>query len=122
MKKTIDNNTISEEMKQIIDDLKASFQKNKEITEDVVVKMKDLRELYKEIQQPTMVKSIRLTYEHLLNFGNLDNLSYWETEEIELDDKCTSIGYYLDLLHNPFNKYNREEIKEMNVLLKEMAG
>ncbi len=121
MKKTIENNTISEAMKQILDELKSSFQKNKEVTEDVVLKMKELRELYKEIQQPTMVKSIRLTYEHLLNFGTLDNLTYWETEEIELDDECTSIDYYFDLLYKPFNKYNREEIKEMNVLLKEMA-
>jgi hypothetical protein len=121
MKKTIDSNTISEAMKQILDELKSSFQKNKEVTDDVVVKMKELRELYKEIQQPTMVKSIRLTYEHLLNFGTLDNLTYWETEEIELDDECTSIGYYFDLLYKPFNKYNREEIKEINILLKEMA-
>ncbi|MCH2022792.1 MAG: hypothetical protein MK207_09965 [Saprospiraceae bacterium] len=121
MKKTIENNTISNEMKQILDELKSSFQNNKEVTEDVVMKMKDLRELYKEIEQPTMVKSIRLTYEHLMNYGTLDNLTYWETEEIELDDECTSIGYYFDLLYKPFNKYNREEIKEMNILLKEMA-
>ncbi len=84
--------------------------------------MKALRELFKEMKQPTIVKSIRLVYEHLAAHDTLDNLSYWEEEEIELDEENSSYEYYIGLLTNPTNKYNREEIKELNALLKAKAS
>ena len=84
--------------------------------------MRALRELFKQTeQQPTIVKSIRLVYEHIQHHGSLDGLRYWEEEEIELDEQNPSFLYYVDLLTNPSNKYNREEIKELNLQLKELA-
>jgi hypothetical protein len=120
MKKTIDKVLVSNKMIKILDDLKVAFNAN-EVNEEMIEQMKTLRELFKEIELPTIVKSIRLTYEHLSVHANLDNLPYWEQEEIEIDEQNTSINYYLDLLYNPNNKYNKEEIKEMNVMLKEIA-
>ncbi len=120
MKKTIDKVLVSNKMIKILDDLKVSFNAN-DLNDDIIEQMKVLRELFKEVQLPTIVKSIRLTYEHLSVHGSLDNLPYWEQEEIEIDDQNTSISYYLDLLYNPNNKYNKEEIKEMNAMLKEIA-
>lgn len=120
MKKTVDKNVLNS-IKEIIKELIAAYKANKEVTPEMIEQMKAMRELFKDLEQPTIVKSIRLAYEHIGNYGNLDNLPYWEEEEIELDDENSSFEYYLGLLMNPTNKYNREEIKELNVLFKGIA-
>ncbi|WMX13549.1 MULTISPECIES: hypothetical protein [unclassified Aureispira] len=120
MKKTVDKNVLNS-IKEIIKGLVTAYKTNKEVTPEMIEQMKAMRELFKELEQPTIVKSIRLAYEHIGNHGSLDNLPYWEEEEIELDEENSSFEYYLGLLTNPTNKYNREEIKELNVLLKEIA-
>lgn len=120
MKKTVDKDIMSPKMIALLDAIKSNFAAS-EFNEKILEQMKALRELFKEVQQPTIVKSVRLVYEHLTEYGNLDSLPYWEQEEIEIDEQQTSIAYYLDLLYNPNNKYNKEEIKEMNIMLKEIA-
>jgi len=120
MKKTVDKNVLKA-IQQHLDNLKTAYQENKAVSEAMIDEMKAVRELFKELEQPTIVKSVRLVYEHLQAHGNLDNLSYWETEEIVIDEENSSFEYYIGLLTNPTNKYNREEIKELNLLLKEMA-
>lgn len=105
-----------------IEAIKAAYQTDKAVNDAIIEEMKALRELFKKNeQQPTIVKSIRLVYEHIENQGSLDNLRYWEEEEIELDEDNPSFLYYIGLLTNPTNKYNREEIKELNLQLKEIA-
>lgn len=120
MKKTVDKNVLNV-IKEHIKELRAAYMEHKEVTGEMIDKMKEMRELFKELEQPTIVKSIRLAYEHIGNHGSLDNLPYWEAEEIEIDAENSSYDYYLGLLMNPTNKYNREEIKELNIHLKEMA-
>jgi hypothetical protein len=117
MKKTVDKDVLNS-IKEIIKELVATYKEHKEVKPEMIEQMKAMRELFKELEQPTIVKSIRLTYEHLGTHGSLDNLTYWEEEEIELDEENSSFEYYLGLLTNPTNKYNREEIKELNILLK----
>lgn len=101
--------------------LLAALAENKAVTPEMIKEMKEMRERFIEIEQPTIVKSIRLVYEHLAAYGTINNLSYWEAEEVELDDENSGYEYYLGLLKNPANKYNREEIKEINVQLKAIA-
>ena len=120
MKKTVDKDIVSTKMIALLDSIKSSFSAEA-YNEETLAQMKELREMFKAVQQPTIVKSVRLVYEHLSEYGNLDSLPYWEQEEIELDNQQTSICYYLDLLYNPSNKYNKEEIKEINAMLKEIA-
>ncbi|CAA6802619.1 MAG: Unknown protein [uncultured Aureispira sp.] len=117
MKKTVEKDVLNS-IKEIVKELIAAYKTDKKITPEMIEQMKAMRELFKELKQPTIVKSVRLAYEHLGNHGSLDNLTYWEDEEIELDEESSSFEYYLGLLTNPTNKYNREEIKELNVLLK----
>ncbi|MBL4648771.1 MAG: hypothetical protein JKY03_03500 [Aureispira sp.] len=117
MKKTVEKD-ITNSIKEIIQELVTAYRTNKEVNPEMIEQMKAMRELFKELEQPTIVKSVRLAYEHIGNHGSLDNLTYWEDEEIELDEENSSFEYYLGLLTNPTNKYNREEIKELNVLLK----
>lgn len=119
MKKTVEKDVMNT-IKTKIEGLQTAYQNHKEVTPEMIEELKALRELFKELQKPTIVKSIRLVYEHIEVHGSLDNLSYWEEEEIELDENNSSFEYYIGLLTNPTNKYNREEIKELNVLLKEM--
>ncbi len=121
MKKTVEKDVMNA-IKTKIEALQAAYKTNKEVTAEMVDEMKALRELFKEMKQPTIVKSIRLVYEHLAAHDTLDNLSYWEEEEIELDEENSSYEYYIGLLTNPTNKYNREEIKELNALLKAKAS
>ncbi|MFK7799778.1 MAG: hypothetical protein AB8E82_20150 [Aureispira sp.] len=105
-------------VKAKVEALQVAYKEHKNVTPAMIEELKALRELFKDIEKPTVVKSIRLVYEHIEMHGSLDNLKYWEEEEIELDDENSSFAYYIGLLINPTNKYNREEIKELNVLLK----
>lgn len=105
-------------VKAKVEALQVAYKEHNDVTPAMIEELKALRELFKDIQKPTIVKSIRLVYEHIEMHGSLDNLKYWEEEEIELDAENSSFAYYIGLLNNPTNKYNREEIKELNVLLK----
>ena len=117
MKKPVEKD-VMKAVKAKVEALEAAYNDHKEVTPAMIEELKALRELFKEIQKPTVVKSIRLVYEHIEAYGSLDNLKYWDEEEIELDDENSSFVYYIGLLINPTNKYNREEIKELNILLK----
>ena len=93
----------------------------------LIAKMKELREVFIEHEQPTIVKSLRLAYEHIEHYGDY-RLTYMgrdeslleEGEEVEAPAEGISpFEYFMDLLANPTNKYNKDEIKEVNLLLKE---
>lgn len=120
MKKTVEKDVMNA-IKTNIEALQTAYKNHKAVTPKIIKELKALRELFKELKQPTVVKSIRLVYEHLEAYDTLDNLKYWQEEEIELDEENTSFIYYTGLLTNPTNKYNREEIKELNVQLKEFG-
>lgn len=81
----------------------------------VVEALKVLREYYKETGDPTLTKVCRLAYEHIEENGDftVDLL-----EEREPGDK-PSFEYFLDLLIDSGNKFNREEIQEFKQLLLE---
>lgn len=97
----------------LINAIRAAYADNKqEISGSVVEKMQELRNVFIELQHPTLVKSVRLVYEYAAEFGAF-SIEPWEE-----DTETNSFEYYLELLENPFNKYNREEIKELNNFLK----
>jgi hypothetical protein len=81
----------------------------------VVEALKKLREVYKLSGDPTLTKVCRLAYEHIEENGDftVDLL-----EEREAGDK-PSFAYFLDLLKDADNKFNREEIQEYKQLLLE---
>lgn len=106
------NTTIGPELMKSIKDIQSIFTENKDRNEGIE-KMKKLREEFKALKLPTVVKGIRLVYEYLESNENLDGLSYWEEEEIDLEGE-NSVNYFLDLLNNPENKYNKEELLLIN--------
>lgn len=97
---------------EYLENIKNSYLENNSFSEEVTTLMQELREIYKEYEQPTLVKSVRLVYEFAAGFDGFQ-IQVWEEE-----NGISSLEYYLGLLSNPFNKYNREEIKELNNYLK----
>lgn len=102
---------------ELVEKITKAYEKDKKFSTDVVAKMQDLRNLFIEMEQPTLVKSVRLVYEYAEAFGEF-SIETWEAE-----GGLSSFEYYLGLLENCNNKYNREEVKALNTYLKaKLAG
>jgi len=101
----------------LVEKIKVAFAKDKGFSKNVVAAMHELRNLFIEQEQPTLVKSIRLVYEYAEAFEDF-SVDAWEEE-----GGLGSFDYYLGLLENSNNKYNKEEIKALNNYLKaRLAG
>jgi hypothetical protein len=101
----------------LVEKIKDAFANDNGFSNNVVSAMQELRSLFIEQEQPTLVKSIRLVYEYAEAFGNF-SIDAWEEE-----GGLGSFDYYLGLLENSNNKYNKEEIKALNNYLKaRLAG
>lgn len=110
-----------------IGEIKTLYLQHKATHPQIIEQMQLLREVFIEHEQPTLVKSLRLAYEHLEKFGDY-KIEYWGHDESLSEDgealaaaasEISAFEYFLDLLANPSNKYNRDEIKEVNLLLKD---
>jgi hypothetical protein len=78
-----------------------------------------LREVFKAQGDPTLTKVCRLAAEHISeNQGFAIELEEEEGEENEMP----SFDYFLSLLQDPQNKFNREEIQEYKRLLWDDLG
>ena len=100
----------------LIERILTDYKQGQTLNPNIFADLEALRERYMLHEQPTVVKSIRLASEHLARFGDF-KLAYWNDEE---DGELTLpiFEYYIGLIANPTNKYNRDEIKEVNILLK----
>ncbi len=96
----------------LVEKIKDAFAKDNSFSQNVVSAMQELRNLFIEQEQPTLVKSIRLVYEYAEAFDSF-SIDAWEEE-----GGLVSFDYYLGLLENSNNKYNKEEIKALNIYLK----
>lgn len=97
---------------ELVSIISKAYAKDKAFTEAVLSPMQELRTYFIELEQPTLVKAIRLVYEYAAAFDGFV-VSVWEE-----DNNVSSLEYFLGLLENFQNKYNREEIKTLNVFLK----
>ncbi|MFT7589390.1 MAG: hypothetical protein ACI959_001608 [Limisphaerales bacterium] len=75
--------------------------------EKLVPAMSRLRERIKEIENPLVVKTIRLAYEHLEEYKDF-LINYVEAEEV---GGLNNFEYLLSLWADPMNKYNREDLQ-----------
>lgn len=111
--KKIKDNRITEITQQV----KALYIDDQTFTDEIVEKLKNLRNVFIELEQPSIVKSIRLVYEYAEGFGDF-RIDAWEEE-----GGVNSLEYFLYLISNAHNKYNRDEIKALNDYLKaKLAG
>ncbi len=122
----VDKKIRDPKIQDCIDRIREAYQANgQKVSPSIIEDMKAMREHFIVHNQPTIVKSIRLAYEHLEKFGDFV-IEYHNDEEPDEDGEGDEIElpvpifeYYIGLLSNPTNKYNRDEIKEINILLKE---
>lgn len=75
--------------------------------------MSRFRERIKEIENPLVVKTIRLTYEHLEEYNDF-HIKYVEPEEM---GDISDFEYLLSLWKDPDNKYNREDLQVIKQML-----
>jgi len=99
-------------MNNRIDQIKKTLAKEG-ISEKVITQMKELREWFKaNLNEPGYVKMIRLAYENIEE--NSGDYTFLYLEE---DDGKSNLEYFLDLLGEYQNKYNKEELQEIRNLM-----
>jgi hypothetical protein len=99
-------------MKEIIAKIKNELSKEAYSQETVVSQLKELREHFKSnLNEPGLVRMIRLAYEEIENNGDYTFLF------LEEEDGKANLEYLVDLLGDHNNKYNREELKEIRDLM-----
>jgi len=84
-------------------------------SERVVGQLKDFREYLKEIKKPFLVKATRVAYEYL---GRNEAFTVDVFEE-RGEGEGTSFEYFMTLMKDSENQYNREELDEYIDLMRE---
>lgn len=74
--------------------------------EKIVSLMKEIREIVKSVGDPLVVKTIRLAYE------NIEANNELVVEYLEDQEDLNNLEYFVDLLKDAQNKYNRDEIED----------
>jgi DNA polymerase III alpha subunit len=98
-------------MKDLIDKVKNTLNTNG-ISEQVVEDLKELREWFKtNLNEPGYVRMIRLAYENIEENGDYTFLY------LEDDDGKANLGYFIDLLSDYQNKYNKDELIDIRHLM-----
>jgi hypothetical protein len=99
-------------VKELIQDINTKFKSKKEFSPSLIQLLKDLRAEFIQLEEPSIVKSIRLVYEFIEKNDSF-LIDAWESDGV-----MTSFEYYMGLLSKYDNKYNKEEIKSLNDYLK----
>lgn len=98
-------------MKEIIAKLKAALAGSPDYN-NVVTLLQELREYFKaNLNEPGLVKMIRLAYEDIEANGQYTFLY------LEDGDSRENLDYLVDLLADYNNKYNREELQDIRNLM-----
>lgn len=99
-------------MKEIIEKLKTASTAANTDFDQIVALLKELREYFKaNLNEPGLVKMIRLAYENIEENGTYTFLY------LEDGDAKENISYLVDLLADYGNKYNKEELQDIRNLM-----
>jgi len=99
-------------MKEIIEKLKSACAAANPDFNQIVDLLKELREYYKaNLNEPGLVKMIRLAFENIEENGTYTFLY------LEDGDAKENISYFVDLIADHTNKYNKEELQEIRNLM-----
>ena len=82
----------------------------KDLDSAVCDKLMEMREIFKDdIKDPLATKICRLAAEHIQANGSFDiDIDAGDEEEVAIDEP--PFQYFLEILRDPSNKYNREEL------------
>ncbi len=99
-------------MKPIIDKIKKTLA-TEGVGAKVVEQLKELREYVKaNLNEPGYVRMIRLAYENIE-----ENAGDYTFLYLQDDDGKANLDYFMDLLADYNNKYNREELQDIRNLM-----
>lgn len=98
-------------MKNILDAIKHTLE-TEGVGEQTVEQLKTLREWFKSnLNEPGYVKMLRLAYENIEENGDY-TFAYLEEE-----DGKANLEYFIDLLSDYQNKYNKDELIDIRHLM-----
>ncbi len=98
-------------MKKHIDAIKKTIEAEG-VSGKVVEQMKELREWFKaNLSEPGYVRMIRLAYENVEENGD------YTFNFLEEENGAANLSYFIDLLNDYQNKYNKEELIEIRHLM-----
>ena len=103
------------EAQRLCDKIAKNFAKDKEGKEQTINDLKTLRNYFIEIKDPFITKMTRLAYEHLETNGNFDI----PIEDFTPDEEQSTFEYFMELILNFDNNYNRDELREIKAELVE---
>ena len=83
-------------------------------TEKLAQLLLDLRETMKTDGDPLVVKVLRMAAEHLQKMGTFQLADRFEDG---LPDDVTNLEYFVELVADSENKFNREELQEFKTIL-----
>jgi hypothetical protein len=95
------------EAERLADNIAQEYLKNG-VNEKVINDLKNLRNYFIDIQDPTLTKILRLTYEYLETNGEFNI----QLDDFEEDADINSFEYLMQLIAAYDNNYNREELNE----------
>lgn len=109
---------------KLIQKLQKDIEKNGFDAKGAIKALKEIRPFAQEEVDPLVTKSLRFAYQYLEENGEFDlEIVVDEDEEgnpilMEDPDDAQNMNYYLQLLIDSANEYNRNEIREINSQLK----
>lgn len=119
---------------KLIDKIIDELRRNGIITNTLVADLKELRPYAVAENRPVLAKAIRLTYEHIDEFGTFtipipedEDIIDEETGEIiassdsEPSGPTESLIYLMSLIKNEEHRRNKQEIRSFNNALKQYA-
>lgn len=108
----------------LINKMLKNLEKNDFVPEEIVKDLKTLRPYALEEEDPLVTKTLRLAYQYIEENGSFDIEVVVDEDEEGNPIKMENSGdkenmiYYLQLLLDSANEYNRNEIREINPQLK----
>lgn len=103
------------EAQRLCDKIAKNFAKDNAAKEQTIADLKTLRNYFIDIKDPMLTKITRLAYEHIEQHGSFDV----EIEDFEPDEEQSTFEYFMELVMNYDNNYNREELQEIKMRLVE---
>ncbi len=95
--------------RDILDRIREIYRANGPVVDQITPLLKEFRERAVKSDNPLVTKVSRLAYEHLQSYG--DFLVKYIDEDLE--QEVSNFEYLLQLLGDPDNKYNKEDLQEM---------
>lgn len=99
---------------ELLDKIEKEYTENG-FTEALIELMVQQRELFLAAGDPLATKATRLAFEYIQENEDFDI----EIEDFDETDEEDSFLYFIQLLRDPQNKYNREELAEYRTILKD---